>query len=212
VAVGIVVLVVGTVRAGLKPARTTDATDCAPAPYLQFLFVALASSVLFAFLVAIPQYDHLATRFDLSARLEAKSIETRVMSLREGLDLFIRHPVVGTGPNAELLDVARSQPNSHSTAPLEPPHDAYLLALADVGVLGFLALAYLAVLVVRSAFRKPVRAIPVAILSVLVILALFDHYPWSLWAGQALVAAVFALVFLPDYVGKGDQPVETGPS
>ena len=212
VAVGVIVLVVMIVWTARRSVAGTDTAGRVPIPYSQYLIITLASSVLFAFVVAIPQYDHLATRFDLSQRLEAKSIETRVMSLREGLDLFLRHPIEGTGPNAELLDVARSLPKGLSTVPLEPPHDAYLLALADVGVLGFLALAYLAAFVVHAAFRDTRRVIPIAVLSTLVILALFDHYPWSLWAGQSLVAAVLALIFLPDSVENGSAPVESGAS
>jgi hypothetical protein len=176
----------------------------------QFLSVALASAILAASVVAIPEYDHLATRFDPTARLEAKSIDARVTSLEVGWDVLRHHPLFGTGPNAELLPVARQLTVPLAAAPLEPPHDAYLLALTDVGIVGFLSLACLLALLIRGVFRSPDRAVPFAILSVLAVLSAFDHYPWSLWAGQSLVAMTVAIGFSRIQAEDDGMPSRTG--
>lgn len=153
----------------------------------QFALVALAASMLAMGVVGYSQRDHILSRFDRTQRLEAKSLDARASSLKLGLDLFLRHPMFGTGPNAELLDAAHLLSAPTSRAPLEPPHDAYLLALVNVGVAGGAALLYLAWMFLRFLFRQPDRGLSISILATLAILGLFDHYLWSLWAGQALV-------------------------
>ncbi|MFH1078460.1 MAG: O-antigen ligase family protein [Patescibacteria group bacterium] len=170
---------------------TKRAVAVEEAPSFQYLGIALAAASLVALAVAGTQYDHLATRFDPSARLEAKSIDTRVSSVEVSFDLIRRHPLVGTGPNAELLDMSRRLGQETATEPLEPPHSAPLLAFADVGILGAIGLVFLLYLFGRAALRNgnPGLAIVVALL----IVSTLDHYPWSLWSGQSLVTLVILL-------------------
>lgn len=160
----------------------------------QFVFVALAASLLAAGVVGYSQRDHILSRFDRTQRLEAKSLDDRASSLTFGLELVIRHPVFGTGPNAELLDAAHRLSVPMAPAPLEPPHNAALLALANLGIAGFAGLLFLAWLFVRFLRGQPDRAFPLAALLTLAILGLFDHYPWSAWAGQTLVMSTILLI------------------
>lgn len=169
----------------------------------QFFFIALFASLVAVGILGYSQRDHLAARFDRSQRLEAKSLDMRVASLQTGWDLFRRNILIGTGPNAELLSLATEQ---KTRTPLEPPHNIYLLALVNFGLIGSAALLYLALLFLRGAWRSTAREIALPTIAVLLGIGLFDHYLWSTWSGQALVA--FTLL-LTASKGLGNIPPES---
>ncbi len=168
----------------------------------QFFLLAIVSAVLLTSVVAFSQRTLLLSRVQPTGRLEQKSIDARMQSVRDGLTLFIAHPLFGTGPNAELVDLARIRP-AKSRAPLEPPHDAYLLALVDVGILGILILGWVVWKTKRAHGMRPSILHPT--FAALLILGLFDHYLWSLWAGQALVAVT--LLTLAPFFGKVESDI-----
>lgn len=167
----------------LRPARSFS---------MRYGVAAIVFSALCTGAVMFAQRQIVLTRFQTTERLEQKSIDARTQSLSDGWELFRAHPVIGSGPNAELIDLSalktREQENTRTAEPLEPPHNAYLLALVDLGVVGFLILAYIAMLL----YRKHPRLTP--ILLAVSILALLDHYLWSLWAGQTLFALVALII------------------
>lgn len=153
---------------------------------LRFGLAALIFSVIAAAAAVIPNRDIIQTRFDFTRRLEAKSLEVRAASLKEGAALFKDNIFFGTGPNAELLKMTeRRVPQA---APLEPPHNAYLLALVDLGMAGLAVLLCLVISFARFVWRSEQREIALALIFPLLILAMFDHYLWSQWAGQTLTA------------------------
>ncbi len=156
----------------------------------KFVLFALTCSIFATGIVAVSQRQLLLSRLYPVERLERKSLDTRRQSLKDGWQLFLAHPMFGTGPNAELVEfVRRANPSSEhrvSTAPIEPPHNAFLLALVDMGIVGMILLGLVVARLIR---RAGTGACPFGhLIVVLAILALFDHYLWSLWAGQALVA------------------------
>jgi O-antigen ligase len=160
---------------------------------LRFGLAALVISMLIALPLVISNRALVQTRFDLSRRLEAKSLEARTTSWKQGMALFGKHMIFGAGPNAELLTLAKDYP-SPAAAPLEPPHNVYLLALADVGAVGMVALLYLIILFARSIWRSEQRSLAIVLIFPLLILAVFDHYLWSQWAGQTLTALTLIMV------------------
>ncbi len=149
--------------------------------------------------MVIPNADHIKSRFVASERLEQKSLDARVGGLREGWEMFLRQPFFGTGPNAELFLLAHRLPKGSTVEPLEPPHNAFLLALVNFGIVGMILL-FMILLTVRSlgyAHTRGGRDKPAptsySLLACMVILAIFDHYLLSAWSGQALVAAAFCI-------------------
>ncbi len=164
---------------------------------LQFGMLAVVCCLLFALVVAVSQREVVMARTQEQNRLEAKSLDARSQSLKEGWQIFLRHPILGSGPNAELVDVwsLRRDQNTklqRSPEPLESPHNAFLLMLADFGLLGSVLMAYL---IWRA--RKCLLRVWPAILP-LVILAWFDHYLLSYWSGQALLAVVILTLCVTD--------------
>lgn len=145
-------------------------------------------------LVLITQRQHVFARFDLTQRLEQKSVDERIGSLRTGIDLFVKHPMIGSGPNAELLALASTEKTG---APLEPSHNVFLLALDDFGVVGFFAICAFLILGLKALRKRSSPFIISAYLVPLVAIALVDHYLWSTWSGQALAAIVILLTVEP---------------
>ncbi len=177
--------------------RTRQKPEASESVSLQFFLIALISSVLVALAVALTQADHLATRFDPTKRLEAKSLETRISSLRQGFDVFRKNLWFGTGPNAELVILAKEK--DIIPAPLESPHNVFILAIINFGLIGVAFFVYL-----FYRIRKFLRhlswthelAMPVLISAV--ILAMLDYYPWSYWPGQVLFGVCFLLICLDE--------------
>ncbi len=146
----------------------------------QGLAIAVFCVLVLAGTAIVTQRAHLLARVDAGSRLEVKSVTARESGLRDGLDLFKARPLAGSGPNAVLVDVATQAQTQTAREPLEPPHDAYLLAADEVGLIGIAALACLVLLVYRAAaWRMPLAVIGAA--------AVLDHYPWSTWSGQVLL-------------------------
>jgi len=187
--IGAVVGIIVMVGAGLVPAlygRPNRATTRV-APTQQFFFIALVAAVAIGGAVAFSQRDHILARADLSQRLEAKSMDVRMQSLRDGWDLFQSHLLFGTGPNAELVPLMTAcGPNC--PAPLEPPHDVPLIILVDLGIIGTLLLGAF-VWFLRPRFGLEALPLLVAVIPV----ALVDHLLWSTWSGLCLVALLCIL-------------------
>lgn len=131
-------------------------------------------------------FSLVASRFQTDSRLETKSLDERGGSLRDGWNVFVHRPWFGTGPNASLL--------APESGPV-PTHNVPLLALSEIGLIGIAGLVLLG-----WHFRNRLRPgdIWLAPTAVLAVLMLFDHYPWSLWSGQVLAAAMIAAIALRD--------------
>jgi len=70
------------------------------------------------------------------------------------------------------------------------------LYLGELGLLGVLAAGWTLRDLAETVWKKPRisdRAFAVSALALLAVLALFDHYLWSLWSGLALGAFVLAI-------------------
>lgn len=148
----------------------------------QFFWLALIASFLSVAIVGFSQRDHILARSDTSSRLEAYSVNERLRTQHEGLLLISKHPLIGTGPNVELLFMA---------PPLEPPHNIFLLAFANLGSLGFLVLIAMVALLKKG---RRLTVFPALVyIAPLIVVGLFDHYLWSYWSGHSLVALAILL-------------------
>ncbi|MBP9869810.1 O-antigen ligase family protein [Patescibacteria group bacterium] len=154
-----------------------------------FFLLACGATILAGGIVGFSQKEHLLARGDTSSRLEAQSLSARAQSLQNGWMSFRAHPLIGSGPNADLL--VHVPESGRTTSPLEPPHAFLLLALANFGILGMMLWGALMYRLKRSRSVGPI--FPACIfLAPLFVVGLFDHYLWSYWSGQALIA--FALL------------------
>lgn len=150
--------------------------------------------VMIATILLIVHQDLVFTRFQPDAsRLEQKSISTRMQTLRDGIEIYKANILFGTGPNSELPMLAKIKGITTSTAPLEPPHMVWLLALVNFGTVGLLFIGGFLLFVLRNSlegWRRMDRAQKAWLISLFLCIALLgtlDHYLWSAWAGQMLI-------------------------
>jgi O-antigen ligase len=155
----------------------------------QFFWLACGVTILAGGIVGFSQKDHLLARGDTSSRLEAQSLSARARSLQNGWMSVRVHPLIGSGPNADLLGHAPE--SGRATSPIEPPHAFLLLALANFGILGMMLWGMLIHHLKCSRSMRPI--LPALIFSLpLFVIGLFDHYLWSYWSGQVLI--MFAIL------------------
>jgi hypothetical protein len=151
---------------------------------IQSGMLVVGATMMMIVIVGYSQLGHVLARTTQStARLEVKSIDERKQSLIDGWKTFTDHPVIGTGVNGELKFM--SVHDGPKYVPIEPPHAVPMIALLDFGIIGFVALAYLAWLG-RRVWMSP-------ILLCLIPGMLLDHFLWSYWSGLTLLGLAMIL-------------------
>lgn len=121
---------------------------------------------------------------------EARSVIERVEQYAVYPDV-LRHEniLIGIGPGTYVAELARTEPGK-SIWVYQPIHNALLLMIGELGVLGVLAFGVV-IKKVLEVTRGQVW-LPVVLVGALT-LGLFDHYLWSMWPGLALFAFVVAM-------------------
>ena len=124
---------------------------------------------------------------------EERSLEERI-ELYQAYVPFVQtvNPWLGSGVGSYVIAYAAFDPGKE-VFDYQPVHNAFLLAFAEVGIFGSLALlafagSLLLILSRNLPHRDSLYALGMA--SVVVVIACFDHYLWSSWAGLALCAIV----------------------
>jgi hypothetical protein len=141
------------------------------------------------------------TLTDLAAELrgggvnEERSLTERV-ELYEDFVPFIAatNLVVGHGVGSYVLSYADFD-SGKPAWDYQPIHNALLLFFAETGILGTLVLLWFLGTIIRNHFtRRPTADTFTALgmCSVVLVVAFYDHYLWSSWAGLALMAFVLA--------------------
>jgi len=130
-------------------------------------------------------------RLDVAA--EARSLEERQLYDVAAWTLIARAAPVGAG------NVVIAEQAVNLGSPIgEPPHDVFLIALAELGVPGLVAwLALFAALAFEAGRRRgdPIaRAGPLVAIAVLVPLLALDHYLWTQPTGRVLLVWALALL------------------
>ncbi len=82
-------------------------------------------------------------------------------------------------------------------------HNVYLLALAEMGFVGFGLLILIYYYIVIFLWNQ--RALEISIVISILIISLFDHYWWSLYSGIILFGAIIGLLVL-SLQNKNTQP------
>lgn len=136
------------------------------------------------FTVLLWQWPMLTTRISGEGRLEALSISERVSGVQTGFAVFFEHPWFGIGRDAF----------AKTYAVYSLPHNIFLLAFAETGIVGMTGTVFLLVFTFRSVSSDQRKRFVVAI--PLIIIAMVDHYFWSYWSGQTLVLLCATWVLL----------------
>lgn len=153
----------------------------------------LAGMLLFTLALGAWQSDLLMTRTQLTERLETKSFEERAVAIELAKEVISHDWLIGTGQGAYLYALVREGVWTGELAgPPIPPHNTFILLFAELGLLGSIGSVLLAGGILKQLtrrrewlhYRSFIFFVP------LILLGLFDHYLWSFWSGQALLALV----------------------
>ena len=132
-----------------------------------------------------------SSRWQASGRLEKQSVEYRIDTLDQLNFKNYKNILVGQGLG--LNTWGTYQANSEvEVYNVQPIHNIFILALAEVGILGIALLIMILVLIFKSATR--VDVLSTSLLLGLIVIGMFDHYLWTSWLGWLLLA--FGLVNL----------------
>lgn len=163
-----------------------------PRRTLAFVLVGLVSVTATVAVFSEPIF----TRFDPSARLEAKSLAERQGEYAFVDDVIFKNPVSGVGVGAYTLALSEVRPGQEVWA-YQPVHNAFALIFAEAGLLGFLAFVCWFTSIDRVSYkvaRTTNGMLGLGLGTALLVLALFDHYLWSLPCGLWLAAFAFAMI------------------
>jgi len=131
--------------------------------------------IIFAFFFLIFPHQLLTTRLKGQSRLEQVSLEERADYLDQAKELIQSNWLLGQG----LGNYTQALINKDSSLPgfdYQPVHNLYLLILSELGIVGFV----LFICLLWQVFRKSDKAY-FSLMLCLLIIALFDHYLWTLY-------------------------------
>lgn len=155
--------------------------------------------IVISSLIMSQYYYLLIPRFKADSRLETISLTERTASLETSWELIQQKPILGQGLGTYTLAVAKNNTPNQPAWFYQPVHNIFLLIVVETGILGLL----LCLLILRNLgiyfFKKTPRAqtgLGLALCLGLFLIALFDHWLWSLHAGLLVGATIFSLLSL----------------
>jgi hypothetical protein len=159
--------------------------------------IGVAAIVIVTSLIASFAFTDLAAELRGGGVNEERSLTERA-ELYEDFVPFIAatNLVVGNGVGSYVLSYADFDAGKPAYD-YQPIHNTFLLFFAETGILGALILLWFLAAVVRSHLaRLPQRDALTALGmgSVVFVIAFYDHYLWSSWAGLALMTLVFGMM------------------
>lgn len=143
------------------------------------------------FFILFFQFSNLVTaRAGGGERLEIKSVNERLESLKNSWPIIKNNWLSGVGLGSYILALERALPGRQNYF-YQPAHNGYLLVLSEAGIFGFIF--FIGLLFVIARHNKT------AILIALIVLLSFDHWLWSLHFGVLFFwLAAGLIVKLPD--------------
>ena len=157
------------------------------------VFLLLSTSVLTIFLTLYPLRELVFTRLGNSnVQTEQLSDHGRAWLNEQAVDRIILHPFTGVGIGAFILELGK---DALQGASIEPVHNIFLLAGAELGILGVLVVCGLFISILLSSLKAqtPESVLASAMLAGLGVIGLFDHYLWSLAPGRLMLALALGL-------------------
>lgn len=128
------------------------------------------------------------------APLEQRSVSERVSGYQEAVQVFLQHPIVGSGIGAYTVALTQLRPNDPSWS-YQPVHNTLLLLLSEVGLLGVIVSVWWGMSIVKPHTPLSPSQAPLGYALLLTLLPpfLFDHYLFSGWWGIVFLLFVLAL-------------------
>lgn len=154
------------------------------------VFLRIGAACLIVGLFAVLYLPFVNTRVTATGRLEARSINERLLALEQSRDLLLDRPLIGVGIG-QTIPALLAKGGGYPPL-LEPPHAAPAVLLVELGLVGFLlAIGLLLRFVPHGSVLSPEA---VALAATGGVLMLFDHYLWTSVPGLLLAAFLLALL------------------
>jgi O-antigen ligase len=113
----------------------------------RILIFATLTCALFALFPLIPQYS-LQRMVDAGTSIATGDLTGRMEIWREGIAVFVQHPLLGIGNNAFITAIA-------TINPYRGAHNTFLGLLVQVGIIGFALFAIILAMTIRYAWHQP---------------------------------------------------------
>lgn len=147
-------------------------------------------SALLLILVVIPYRELACTRVSAEGRLEQKSISERQEYLVDAQEMIKKKWLFGVGLNNYTVTLEKAEPGQPGYA-YQPVHNAFLVLWAQAGLISLLCfLGFLFFL----AKKDRQETFSLAVIGVLVVLMLFDHWLFSLPFGVLFLFFALGLI------------------
>lgn len=160
------------------------------------LFAWLAAIGIVVFLITT-QYSYLLTpRISGDTRLEQISITERLDGVNSSKTLFFKKPIVGFGIGTYTLALKEINPKKLSWF-YQPVHNSLALLLVEIGAVGVLLLFLTIVSFLIYVFKQSTsehRWLIIALSIALLVIAVFEHWLFSLHFGIVFSATVLGLI------------------
>jgi O-antigen ligase len=106
--------------------------------------------------------------------------------VEQALNVIRQHPWTGVGIGSFVIELSNTAVKG---APIEPVHDVFLLATAELGVIGLILMVGLFISIALGIFRSksPQAILAGAAVTGLGVISLFDHYLWTIAPGRVML-------------------------
>lgn len=150
--------------------------------------------IAFSVVITLFPYRELvqARTVNTTSHAEQFSFIGRAWLNGEARAFLVEYPLTGVGIGSFMIELARRAGEGYV---IEPAHDILLLAGAELGIPGLLLVSALFISFVYRLFnaQNPNAILAGAILTGLGVIALFDHYLWTLAPGRLMLGLVIGL-------------------
>jgi len=161
-------------------------------------FATLISGIISVFLMlAYLFWPLISTRADLSNRLEAISTGDRFSQITQAWAIIAQNQLWGVGINNYTVELAQIYPYMAAYG-LQPAHNAGLLILAELGLIGLALLIILLILALKSTIYESNNLIYLAPLGAMLAISIFDHYFWTQYSGL-MISGLALTIWLKYY-------------
>lgn len=160
----------------------------------------LSLILLFVIVIFTVSYPSLiVTRLTGTSRLEQQSYEERIDQYSEFKQVVKNNWFWGAGLGNYAIELQKVKPNQEAWT-YQPIHNAWLVMLAEIGLVGTLCLIASLVWAYTKKFKT--NAINLILLASLSFMALFYHFWWSLWFGLIFIAFIIGFSILNHFENK----------
>lgn len=162
----------------------------------------LTSSIrLLVVLVLIGSIGSIIVLSPISSRftnfsLTDESIVMREQLLSSSLEMIKTHPIFGVGLHNFLINLPDVQKPQGSVYSFQPVHNIYLLVLVETGIVGFTFFVWLFLKTYQRVESSKLKVQGYILISIVLVLALFDHYFLTLQQGQLLLTFVLGFLWI----------------